>query len=136
MSDNNLKNVWISDIDESGTRCRCWGMPVIGDNGEKAIKYTRADLDDWQPIETAPKDKRVWLSDGTAISLGNWTPPYSVRTEEHAGYSCYDTVDWEHEEGFTGGHFKTKSSCDDKYGDKDGCYPTHWMPYNPPQPPK
>ncbi len=54
---------------------------------------------EWQPIETAPKDKRVLLFDGDWVSAG--------------AYTDYDNFGW---------------VMDSDEGPHSGPGPTHWMP--------
>lgn len=60
----------------------------------------------WRPIDTAPRDRRVLLSDGVNVHIGEWT-----------GWGGEIKAEWEIE-----------------YRDKAPFYePTYWMPIEPPK---
>jgi hypothetical protein len=81
---------------------------------------------EWQPIETAPRDKQLLL--GFRNSMGNW------RTVK-GRYYTQETIemDWEEGDSCPEGWYETSTISDDI----PNCWffdPTHWMPL--PQPPE
>lgn len=67
----------------------------------------------WQPIETAPKDKDILISDGETVSQGGWL------TEEE-----WDGADYGEQINYAGWWFVGGINFK----------PTHWMPL--PEPPR
>jgi hypothetical protein len=66
---------------------------------------------DWQPIETAPKDRLIMLCvEGYQPASGCWWPVDS----------CWTSFDWE-------GHFESDKEVSD-YVNGTSYEPTHWMP--------
>ena len=71
-------------------------------------------MTDWQPIETAPKDKAIMLCvAGWQPCSGRWWP----------FDSCWASFDWE-------GHFESDQEMSD-YVARSSYEPTHWMPLPP-----
>ena len=89
-----------------------------------ASAQATAKVQQWQPIETAPKDKEVMLSDGSRVTQGFWYE------EEHGEYL-----------GDCGGPCRCPeydAPCEPFWMSMDGGFtrenpPTHWMPL--PEPP-
>lgn len=69
---------------------------------------------DWQPIETAPKDKDVWVYGLAKIWVG----------------SC--EFEWQGQAGFNGDDGLWWTTSHDSFGAPLMVAPTHWMPLPPP----
>ena len=76
---------------------------------EYCIEYVRADLVEWQPIETAPKDGRELLLFDGYVYLGSWTNDSNYPDEPKQWFdNSYDD--------YSCGYASTPLK------------PTHWLP--------
>ena len=89
------KEIWIEIDDNLGdSHGRYWVEPPPNEMSSPEVKYTRADLMDWQPIETALKD----FKDGSFFLV--WGDGY-----EHPEIVRWDSSEeeWIYSDGTYGG---------------------------------
>lgn len=78
-------------------------------------------VSDWKPIETAPKDARILLWNGSFVTAGNWDATFETFLDDEAdvprergAWTDHTVADWGMEENTE-------------------LFPTHWQPL--PEPP-
>jgi hypothetical protein len=80
----------------------------------------------WQPIESAPKNRRILLADDYFVGEGYWYEPSADGPDEMGNDGGF--ADMHHT------YFRfPRSFGAEEYRDPKGLQPTHWMPM--PSPP-
>ena len=107
--------IWLYGLTENGTLLGNVTGGLKHPKQKPPVKYNRADLNEWQPIETAPNNKSILV-----YARWDWDGMDRPSDEYEA------VVAWSE-----GGSFWSETN--NPYTDK-AYKPTHWMPL--PKPPK